>query len=72
MTNAQKNEAFLERLDEKTKALILQNIANHYDISEAKVLKEVTPPEAEHLLDYVTSPERAAMQLFMCQTGLSV
>jgi hypothetical protein len=65
MTNAQITSRFLAATDAKTKAAILANIANHYGITSAEAFAEVTDEDAEHLLDYVTGPERAATSLIM-------
>jgi DNA-binding XRE family transcriptional regulator len=60
-TTATQNAAanFLDVIDAKTKAEILNNIANHYGITAEEAFAEVTDSEAEHLLDYVTGPARA-------------
>jgi len=65
MTNAQINQAFLAATDAKTKTEVLANVAAHYGISQAEALAEVTDCEAEHLLDYVTGPARAAVSVLM-------
>lgn len=65
MSNARINAAFLEATDAATKAAILANIAAHYGITSAEAFAEVTDEEAEHLLDYVTGPQRAATSLLM-------
>lgn len=65
MTNAQITAAFLAATDGKTRALILDNIAAHYGISQQAAFDEVTDADAEHLLDYVTGPARAAVSVVM-------
>ena len=65
MTNAQTNKKFLSAIDAKTRSIILTNIANHYGVTQAQAYAEVTDNDAEHLLDYVTGPERSAVSLFM-------
>lgn len=70
MSNAQKNAAFLAATDSQTKKVVLANIAAHYGINSADVLDEVTGEGAEHLLDYVTGPERAAVSLLMKRHNL--
>lgn len=65
MNNAQINAEFLAATDAATKAEILANIAKHYSITSAEAYDEVTDGEAEHLLDYVTGPLRAATSLLM-------
>jgi uncharacterized phage-associated protein len=71
MTNGKITKTFFATTTRKTVNLILDNIAAHYGITRAAALDEVTHDEAEHLLDYVTGPERAATHLFMRQAGLS-
>jgi len=63
--------AFFAITDAKTKADILANIANHYGITSAEAEAEVTDPEAESLLDYITGPERLATSLLMKRHGLA-
>jgi DNA-binding transcriptional ArsR family regulator len=65
MTDAQKTIKFLAAIPTATKALILNNIAEHYGITSAEAYDEVTDDEAESLLDYVTGAERAATSLLM-------
>ena len=65
MKNAQINTKFLAATDAATKEAILANIAKHYGITSAEAYAEVTDEEAEHLLDYVTGNERAAVSLMM-------
>jgi len=72
MTNAQVNVRFLALTDAKTKDAILGNIADHYGTSKDAILDEVTHEEAEHLLDYVTGPMRAATSVMMQRHGLGV
>jgi hypothetical protein len=48
---------------------ILKSIAKHYGISAREVLDEVTHDEAEHLLDYMTEPERSATSVLMQRHG---
>jgi len=57
--------------DADTKRDLLQNIANHYGITPQEAEAEVTDPEAEHLLDYVTGPMRAAAHVIMKRHGLT-
>jgi uncharacterized phage-associated protein len=65
MTNAQTTIAFFAVTDAQTKQAVLANIATHYGITQADALEEVTHDEAEHLLDYVTGPTRAAVHVLM-------
>ena len=71
-TNKTENntELFLSVIDAKTKAAILNNIAAHYGITADQAFAEVTDDEAEHLLDYVTGPERAATSVLMQRHGI--
>lgn len=64
-----KNAVFLNAIDAKTKAAILENIAKNYGITSEEAYEEVTDAEAEHLLDYVTGPERAATSVLMQKHG---
>lgn len=66
MTNT---AAFLAAVDTKTKNMILENIAKHYGITTTEAYEEVTDTEAEHLLDYVTGPERMATGALMQKHG---
>lgn len=70
MKNNEITIAFLAKLDRKTKNEILGNIAKHYNISQAEAHEEVTDPEAEHLLDYVTGAQRSATSVLMQKHGL--
>ena len=63
--------AFFAITDAKTKAAILANIAKHYGITPAQAEAEVTDPDAESLLDYITGPMRAAASLIMKRHGLA-
>jgi len=65
MSNAQINTKFLSATDAATKAAILENVAKNYGITSEEAYAEVTDDEAEHLLDYVTGPQRAATSLLM-------
>jgi hypothetical protein len=69
MNNGQTAAAFLAATDAATRAAILGNIAQHYGITDAEAFAEVTDSEAEHLLDYVTGPTRAAASLLMRRHG---
>jgi hypothetical protein len=65
MTNADITTRFFAAISTKARDLILANIAAHYRITPAEALAEVTDPDAESLLDYVTGPERAATHVLM-------
>ncbi len=65
MNNGQITTKFLSETDAATKAAILENIAKHYGITSSEAFAEVTDEEAEHLLDYVTGPERTATSVLM-------
>jgi hypothetical protein len=52
-------------IDAETKADLLDNISEHYGITQAEALAEVTDDEAEHLLDYVTGPAREAVSVLI-------
>ena len=70
MAHGKTNASFFAATDAKTKAMILQNIAAHYGISADEAFDEVTDADAEHLLDYVTGPARAAASVIMQRHGL--
>lgn len=70
MTASQKNAAFLATTDAATHQSILDSIAQHYGITAEEALAEVTDPEAEHLLDYLTGSVRTATSVLMQRHGL--
>lgn len=61
---------FLALVDPATKADILNNIARHYGIITSEAFIVVTDVDAEHLLDYVTGPMRAATSVLMQKYNL--
>lgn len=69
--NPSTNKAFLAATDPATRTEILAAIAAHYGITEAEALEEVTSPDAEHLLDYLTGSTRTATSLLMKRHGLA-
>ena len=71
MSNASTTVRFLQVVDCNTKAAILASIGKHYGITPADAFAEVTDHEAEHLLDYMTEPQRGATHLLMRRHGLS-
>jgi hypothetical protein len=71
MTNGQANKAFLESTDETTCYEIIKSIAKHYGASLVTILDEVISDEAEHLLDYMTGPERSATYILMQKKGMA-
>ena len=64
-----KTAAFLATVDAKSKTAILENIAKHYGITVDEAYEEVTDPDAEHLLDYVTGAGRSATSILMQKHG---
>lgn len=70
MTNSETTKKFFAVIDANTKSEILANIAGHYGISQETAFDEVTDHDAEHLLDYVTGPQRAATSILMQRHGL--
>ena len=64
-TNATNTAAFLAVITPEARALILGSIARHYGVTESEIYAEVTDPEAEHLLDYMTGGERTAASVLM-------
>jgi len=65
MSHGSNTADFLEKIPVEAKNEILDNIANHYGIKRDAALVEVTDPEAEHLLDYVTGPTRGGVDILM-------
>jgi nucleoid DNA-binding protein len=64
-----KTASFLAKIDNKSKAMILENIAKNYGITAQAALAEVTDSEAENLLDYMTEPARSAASVLMQKYG---
>ncbi|MDO9178664.1 MAG: hypothetical protein Q7U16_10200 [Agitococcus sp.] len=71
MTNQETNKKFLSITDAGTRDEVLLAIANHYGITKAEALEEVTQDEAEHLLDYLTETHRTAIHVLMSRHGLA-
>ncbi|GAB4486735.1 MAG: hypothetical protein OHK0019_00910 [Saprospiraceae bacterium] len=63
MKNSEINRAFLNGTTAEMKAIILQNIANHYGVSTKEIYEELTDEEAENIMDYITGKERAAIHV---------
>lgn len=70
MTASQKNAAFLAATDAATRRDVLNSIAQHYGITTEDAYEEVTDPEAEHLLDYLTGSVRSAVSVLMRRHAL--
>jgi len=68
------NKKFLASITPQMKAIILENIARHYGISQSQAFDEVTDEEAESIMDYVTGTDRASIsviyQKFCLQAGI--
>lgn len=62
-------ENFLAAISKEARHLVLESIAKHYGVTEQKAFEEVTDPEAEHLCDYMTEPERSATSALMQKYG---
>jgi hypothetical protein len=71
MTASQKNAIFLSATDVTTRRDVLSNIARHYGITADDALAEVTDPDAEHLLEYLTGSVRSAVSVLMRRHALS-
>lgn len=71
MDTGTKTKKFLDATDAKTRNDVLANVAENYGISKESAFSEITDPEAEHLLDYVTGPVRTATSLLMNRHGLN-
>ena len=65
MTNGRHTEIFLNLVCQEVRMRILFNVADRYGITLAEAYLEITDPEAESLLDYVTGSERAATSALM-------
>jgi hypothetical protein len=70
MSHAENTKKFLSVTDLATRSAILDNIAEHYGITQGQAFEEVTDDDAEDLLDYVTGPIRAAALVLMRRHGL--
>jgi hypothetical protein len=70
MTNQEINKKFLSITAVETRDEVLLAVANHYSITMAEALEEVTQDGAEHLLDYLTGTLRAAISMLMSRHGL--
>jgi hypothetical protein len=71
MTNAQKTYGFFRIADVRIREEIINSIANNYGISRSEAFDEVTAPDAEHLLDYLTGSVRSAASVLMQRAGLA-
>jgi hypothetical protein len=71
MTNAQKTYGFLRSADARVRDQIIGNITSHYGISRSEAFDEVTAPDAEHLLEYLTGPVRSATRVLMQRAGIA-
>lgn len=67
---ANRNATFLGMIDHKTKAAIIDSIADHYGRSSEEILLEVADAEAEDLLDYMQEPMRSATSVLMQRHGV--
>jgi hypothetical protein len=63
MTTQELNVAFLNSLDSNTLETVLNNIANHYGITQDEAFSEVTDKESENIMDYITGSIRPAVSL---------
>ena len=70
-THAATTRAFFGASSHTVKNEILAAIAGHYGITPAEALEEVTGPEAESLLDYLTGSIRTAASVLMRRHGLA-
>jgi hypothetical protein len=64
------NMQFLAVTDAETREEILSSMANHYGITKAAALAELSHEEAEHLLDYLTGAIRTATNVLMRRHNL--
>jgi len=69
MTNSDINKTFIDKIDKRVVNTALNAIAVHYGITVEEVKVELTDPEAEHILDYLTEPTRSATHVIMQRHG---
>lgn len=70
MAATNRNKEFLDVVDAKTKAEIINSIAVHYDRTPEVILEEVTGADAHHLLEYMVEPMRSATSVLMQRHGM--
>ena len=68
--NGSNNATFLAAIGDEAKAVILEGIANHYDISPQQAYEEVSNEYAEHLLAYMVEPHRTFASALMMKMKL--
>lgn len=68
--NGSNNATFLAAIGGEAKAVILESIANHYNISTQQAYEEVSNEYAEHLLAYMVEPHRTFAFSLMLSLGL--
>lgn len=68
--NGSNNATFLAAIGDEAKAVILEGITNHYDISPQQAYEEVSNEYAEHLLAYMVEPHRIFAFSLMLSLGL--
>jgi phosphohistidine phosphatase SixA len=66
MQNQERNKLFLNLVDKDTRNEIVNSIATHYGTDAESIIEELTDnDEAEHLLEYMTEPQRTATSALM-------
>lgn len=65
-----RNKQFLALVDADSKAAILKTIADHYGCTVEEAYSQVIDEEAEHLLEYIVGPQRAATSVLMQRHGI--
>ena len=68
---ANTNAQFLSMIDVEAKTAILSCIADRHSITQEQAFEEVTDADAEHLLDYMGEPYRAAASILMQRHGMA-
>lgn len=71
VTNCETNKAFLTATNTATRNEILAAVGGRYGVTTTEALDEITHPEAEHLLDYLTGSIRTATSALMRRHGLA-
>jgi len=56
-------QVFLLSLSNELCNEILDNVAENYGITKEEAYQEITDPDAENLMDYITGEKRAAIHL---------
>lgn len=72
MANSEINAQFLKAIGSIAASMVLNAIAEHYEVSADDIYKEVTGEGAEKILDYMTGPERSAAHVLYQKYGFAL